>query len=368
MIKKRVLVFIFSVIAILQTGYTQEKRSEAENIFLRGFQMAEDGKIDKGLMLMEEAMEMEPDNLDFAYEVAYFYTVLERHGDAIEILEKLVKRKDCPDIAYQMLGNNYDFDGDPKKAIETYKAGLKRFPKSGKLYLELGNMESQTKNYKKALGFYEQGIKVEPYFPSNYINAATLHMLAGDKFLAIMYSEIFMNLERDTKRTVLASNYILNFYNSAFSLSTDSTGKKNIGIRYSGLVDSLANPLDSSNRGNLFKGIMVYFFLIECLNNENEISFESVCRIRENILNEFYDTGLDKTYYNAVFDWQKQLKDKGLFNAYNHWIMSLSDMESFKKWSDNNNAEAVEFLNWYESKGIPLEGKDGALFIKFGED
>lgn len=349
----------------LQICFAQNKSAEAEKIFKKGFQLAEDGYIDKGLMFMEEAMEMEPNNLGYAYEVAFIYTILERHDDAIEILEKLVKRKDTPDLVFQLLGNNYDWDGNPEKAIKTYNAGLKIFPNSGKLYLELGNMSVKKKDYKKAIELYETGIKVEPYFPSNYYNAASLQMTYGDKFLGLMYSEIFMNLERKSKRTVEASKGIYNFFKNSFDIKVDEvTGKTNIKIKYDATND-LMDKKDSVNGKSIFSGFMFLIYLTNYVKEESVINYESLCRIRERILDDYYEKSMYKEYYNVVFEWQKHLKDKGLFEAYNHWILSQGNVDSFKSWLSNNQLKLDEFVNWFENKSMPLEGKDGKLFLRF---
>lgn len=358
-----IIFFIFAFFPF-QISVAQNKNSEAEKTFKKGLQLAEDGYIDKGLMFLEEAMEMDPDNLYYAYEVAYIYTVLDKHGDAIDILEPLAKRKDTFDLVFQLLGNNYDWDGNPEKAIKTYNAGLKLFPNSGKLYLELGNMANMKKDYLKAISLYEKGIMVEPYFPSNYYNAGSLHLAFGDKFLGLMYSEIFMNLERKSKRTVEASKGIFNFYKESFKVKYDeSTDKKNIVINYNPTYDSISKK-DSIKSKSIFSGFMFFIFLTSVLKEENAIDYESVCRIRQNTLNEYFEKNMDKENYNAVFEWQKNLMDKGLFEAYNHWILSQSDVAGFKSWMNNNQLKMDEFVNWFENKSIPLEGKDGKLFIR----
>lgn len=348
----------------LQICNAQNKSAEAEKIFKKGFQLAEDGYIDKGLMYMEEAMEMEPNNLGYAYEVAFIYTILERHDDAIEILEKLAKRKDAPDLVYQLLGNNYDWDGNSEKAIKTYNEGLKLHPNSGKLNLELGNMATMKKDYKKALEYYETGIKVEPYFPSNYFNAASLHFMSGDDFLGLMYSEIFMNLERKSKRTVEASKGIYNYYKRTFTVDIDKeNGKIKVNVNYNPKNNSTTNK-DSLNEQPFFTGAMFVLYLATFIKDEYVINYESICRIRQRMLDDFFEHGASKEYYNAVFEWQKQLKEKELFDAYNHWIISQGEVESFKVWMKENQSKLDEFVNWVENKSIPLEGKDGKLFLR----
>lgn len=41
--------------------------------------------------------------------------------------------------------------------------------------------------------------------------------------------------------------------------------------------------------------------------------------------------GHDKEYPNILFSFQKQVKDAGHIEAYNHWILMKGDEEAFQK-------------------------------------
>ncbi len=57
-----------------------------------------------------------------------------------------------------------------------YKQGIKKFPSSGELYNEYGEM-LWVKQDPEAIRFWEKGIEVDPNYSSNYYNASKYYYL-----------------------------------------------------------------------------------------------------------------------------------------------------------------------------------------------
>ena len=62
-------------------------------------------------------------------------------------------------------------------------------------------MKVTTKEYSIALNYYEKGIEIDPKFPSNYYRAALLYDYSDHEIWGLIYGELFMDLEPNTKRT-----------------------------------------------------------------------------------------------------------------------------------------------------------------------
>src|SRR5699024_2271900 len=90
--------------------------------------------------------------------------------------------------------------------------GLKKFPESGVIYSELGQVYYDRQKYTKALQSWIQGIKVEPDYAPNYYFAARTYYYSQDKFWTLIYGEIFINLERFTNRTSDMKKKLLSTY------------------------------------------------------------------------------------------------------------------------------------------------------------
>src|SRR5690606_10686824 len=111
----------------------------------------------------------------------------------------------------------------PQKAIQVYEDGLKKFPLSGKLYLERGTMELKREDLDAALKYYEMGIKVDPNFPSNYYWASRIYSYTTETVWTLIYGELFMNLERNTKRTAEISKLLYDTYVESIQIDSDTS-------------------------------------------------------------------------------------------------------------------------------------------------
>ncbi|MCH5689913.1 tetratricopeptide repeat protein [Niabella sp. W65] len=166
-----------SLLLLLTTSQITLAQTNKEKALAKGkeaIKLMDNGQLDKSIQLLEEAQKIDPEDVNYPYELGYAYYIKKDFRKASQILEGLLVHKDANDRVYQLLGNAYDHMGNSDKAIAQYEAGLKKFPNSGNLYLEMGVMQMAKQDYAKALAYYEKGIEVAPGFPSNYYWAAKI--------------------------------------------------------------------------------------------------------------------------------------------------------------------------------------------------
>jgi tetratricopeptide (TPR) repeat protein len=232
--------------------------------------------------------------------------------------------------------------GSRDRAINTYELGLKKFPKSGPLYLERGNMEMMIKEYNKALVYYERGIEADPKFPSNYYWAAKLYLSSQEEVWGMIYGEIFMNLERNSKRTIEISKLLYNTYLSEIKIK-DSTS---YSVSFSSNTIHISNPKDLKEF-KLPYGLKVYEpILMMCLLDVKEINMSSLSLIRERFVERFFESETySKEYPNVLFDYQKSIKEAGHFEAYTHWMLMQGNLAEFEGWNSTNEENGMHSLN-----------------------
>mgnify|MGYP000853179619 CR=1 FL=1 len=151
---KTALLFVF--IAFYSVYYSQTDNTEAQKKFKDGVDLFDAGKYEDAIKMFKEAQKLDPQSSAPQYEIALTYSVMKKYEDAIEILEKIKNKPDAEDSYWSLLGSCYDLNDDRDKAFEIYEAGLKKFPKSGRLYLEMGVTNAMEKEYDKALQSYFQ--------------------------------------------------------------------------------------------------------------------------------------------------------------------------------------------------------------------
>lgn len=311
--------------------------------------LMDNGKIEESIKLLLEAQKLDPDRLDYPYELAYAYYLKEEYKGAIEILEKNKNHKDVTDRLFQLLGNSYDVSGKTDKALEAYDEGLKLFPKSGIIYLEKGNVYWSKKEYGKALPFYEKGIEVDPKFPSNYYRAARIYCSSSEEIWGLIYGEIFMNLERNSKRTAEISKLLFDTYKSEITINGDSAK-----IDFCKVV---MNAEDIAGKDKIkFPFCMVFgqAFIMSIIGIKT-IDINSLDKIRTAFVENYFKMGHIKTHPNLLFEYQDKILKLGHSEAYNHWILMKGDEDGFDKWRSANKDKWDNFVRWFNDNGLKVD-------------
>ncbi|MBN1116148.1 MAG: tetratricopeptide repeat protein [Bacteroidales bacterium] len=330
--------------------FSQNDKHKAEFLLNEAIVTMDNGDSDKAIDLLKEAKKLDPDNFIYDYETGYAYLLKEDYAASLKMYKKTIKYNYVTDQCYQMLGNLYDYNKQPQKAIKTYDKGLVRFPNSGRLYLEKGNMFWNKKQFQKALPLYEAGIKAEPSYASNYYKAATLYCNSTEEVWGMIYGEIFMNLERNSKRTEEISKLLYDTYKSQITFPTDSTASVSFSQNNTISLDALSNP----ETFKLPYGIGAYEpTLLLSITGHNKITISSLDSIRSKFIELYFNSNLHEKYPNVLFEYQKKLSDKGYIKAYNHWILMKGNESEFDIWYSKNQHEWNEFIEWFLEN--PLE-------------
>lgn len=335
---------------LTMTAYGQTDKEKAYDLGMKAIKEMEAGNIKESIKLLEESKKLDPDNIDYPYEIAYAHYLDKNYKDAIKILKGLAKHDKVNDRIYQMLGNCYDMEKNPDKAIETYEAGLKLFPNSGILYLERGNMELFKEDYNKALGYYESGIEVQPRFPSNYYWAAKIYMSSTEEVWGLLYGEIFMNLERNSKRTAEISKLLYDTYKSQITFTSDTS----MSVSFCQQMTMNITEISEDKEMKLPFCMIYEPTLLMSVAFAKSIDINSLDNIRTGFVENYYKMGHHKTHPNTLFDYQKQIMDKGHFEAYNHWILMKGDEDAFSTWNDGNKEKWDSFVAWFSENPIDI--------------
>ncbi|MFN8360274.1 MAG: tetratricopeptide repeat protein [Candidatus Kapaibacterium sp.] len=342
------LVFFFTT----YISYGQTNKEAALSKGLEAVKLLDEGKIDESILLLQQAQQLDPERVDYPYELAYAYYAKADYSKAIALLEQYLGHKDVTDRFFQLLGNSYDELKNTEKALAAYTAGLQKFPASGSIYLEIGNIYLNKKEYGKALGYYEKGIEVEPKFPSNYYHAARLYCSSSEEVWGMIYGEIFMNLERNSKRTSEISKLLYDTYKHEIKFTSDTS----FSVSFSSNSIFIPGNLQDPSAMKLPFGVGVYeptlmfsmFFI-------TSISIHSLDTIRSAFIDNYFKNGHDKQYPNVLFSYQKRLKDAGHSEAYNHWILMKGDEDGFVKWKAAHAEKWAGFVTWFTANPLQLD-------------
>ncbi|TCD00197.1 tetratricopeptide repeat protein [Pedobacter psychroterrae] len=348
--------FYASVIAVLffiTPVFSQAVADPNKGKLVEAIKLMDKGELDASITMLKDLQKLDPDNYMYNYELGYALYLKKDYATAIEVMEKLKASKEANDLLFQLQGNAYDMSGNAEKAGQTYADGLLRFPNSGKLYLESGIMNLKKNDLKAALGNFEKGIAVEPKFPSTYYWASRVWLETPEKLWGLMYGEIFMNLESNSKRTAEISKMLFDTYKSQISI----TSPGHISVSFS------KNNVVTTNNINADKlmpyGVFVYerILMVSALGYK-ELNINTLDSIRTNFVGEYFKGKTAVTYPNVLFSYQKKIVEAGHMECYNHWILHKGDEGLFKSWLAANTEKWQAFLKWYNTNRLVLDANN----------
>ncbi len=370
---KKMLITLLLLISVLSAqGQAAQRAYEALEPADRELIESAIGLVDSGMA--EAALEdfdylykKYPDNYLVLYERMYTLYELKRYHAVIMDRDKLLDREDATELCYQIVGNAYDMYGDPKNAARTYRAGLERFPDSGSLYLELGNLSLHAQDYAEAIKLYNEGIGVEPNFASNYYRAAQLYLDSeAQKVWGLIYAETAVLLApNNTDRHYEMAQGIVDCYRRNIAYK-DST-RLALEVDLVPATDITIDP-DTKQVFMAFPGVYEMLVLLSArtalLKAERTWSIHLLIQMRKKLV-EFYYSLTGAMYGPAMYllEFQKQVIDAGHWDAYNYFLFMNTDPESLEAWFNEHEDDFTAFISWYNDNAFFLgdTGEDGII-------
>lgn len=320
------------------------------------------GELDEAIQLLEDALELDPDNYACQYEMAYAYYEKQNYAKAIKLLKPLTIHPDCNALLYQLLGNAYDMQGNSGKALKTYEAGLERFPDAGPLHLEKGTVLGMQRQYGEALESYVQGIAVDPLFPSNYYRAAQFYFVSKSPIMGMVYAEIFMILEPDGSRNEEMSRLLFDSYKKHMIVQENRPLAAQFGddIFY---IAVMALVLDNSTVPTVPFEMLYDSGVIAAVESETQVDLASLNRIRTRFFSFCWKNMADiqkslETYdypdLSSYFSFIREIEQAGHLEAYNYWVLREGNWDEFQAWYKQDPQKLTAFAEWFEEHDMKI--------------
>jgi len=320
-----------------------------------GMKLLNQGLFVEGMRFLREAEDLDPDAYAYKFGIAYGYYFLMNYNKTVDILTELINHKDVDDRLYEILGNTYCMQGNYDKGYKTYEEGLKKFPNSSRLYLEKGVYMRNKDQYLQALGYFEKGIELDPNFASNYFWAANIFLHSDLRIFGLLYGELFMNLERNTERTLEMSEMLYETYVEEFEKESNFEKMVTFGGK------RLYTSDDPEENKRLYFKAEFDYVMNEAILGIKDYDINTISKIRSKFLSKYFDKGDDRTYHIALFEYQKQIKEAGHLEAYNHWILMKGDQQDFREWYNNNKNKFDLFDIWFRENKLQLDSSTAFL-------
>ncbi|GAB3582421.1 tetratricopeptide repeat protein [Hymenobacter daeguensis] len=329
----------------------QTAKQDAETKGLNAIRLMDEGKLDEAIGLLQEAHKLDPARSAYPYELGLAYYQQKKYAQALEMLEPLIKLSDASDRTFELLGNAYDSNGNSPQAIEVYEAGMRKFPTSGRLPLELGIVYMGRKDFDKAIGYFERGIRIAPEFSSNYYWASKLFCNSSEEVWGMIYGELFINLEPNSQRTFEISKLLYDTYKSEIKFA----GADTVEVSFS--KSNVIVPVKGQKLKLPYGGMVYEPVMLMSVIGEKGVDLNALDRIRTNFVENYYRLPASKNIPNVMFDYQRQIKQAGHLEAYNHWLLLAGDEAGFSQWEKDNPEKWKAFLQWFKNNQLKLDAR-----------
>jgi tetratricopeptide (TPR) repeat protein len=272
-------------------------------------------------LILIRALKLEPDNIAIAKDLAFDYYLQKENDKGIKVILPFLDKNSVDDQAFQIAGMLYRATGNTKDAENVYKKALKKFPNSGPIFNDYGELLYSARD-KNSIKIWETGIQQDPSYANNYYSATKYYYIEKDKIWPLIYGEIFVNLESYTARTAEIKALVLDSYKRLFSeinLVKDLKDKNPFEIAF----------LTTMNKQNsvVIRGI----------------NAESLTMIRTRFILD-WDQEYKQKFPFYLFDFQEQMLGEGLFQAYNQWMFgAVQNLGAYENWIKINSKENEDF-------------------------
>lgn len=294
----------------------------------RSFMMQADW--DNAILVLNRALQQDKNNLDFQKDLIQCFYYKRDFEKAMEGIKNILNREDADVMTFQLAGNVYKALEDPKECEKVYKQGIKKFPKSGPLYSEYGELLWSKKDF-SAIDLWEKGIEIDPAYGGNYYNAALFYFYTKEKVWGLVYGEVFVNMESMSQRGAAMKDLLFKGYKEKLFTEADlMKGEEN-------------------NKSTFTKAFL------ETMNKEMSliskgVTTASLTMVRTRFILDWYENHAEK-FPHRLFDYQQQLLREGMFEAYNQWLFgTVENLPAYDNWIKTHAEEYKNFVSFQKSR------------------
>jgi tetratricopeptide (TPR) repeat protein len=319
-----VLLFVFLDQLAAQQKTTRQLQDSARLLM-------QQGDVENAVKILEQAYEQSPANAEILRDLSFGFYLKRDFARAIEIGKEAVGNANADAQAYQVLGLSYKAIAAGKECAKLYKTGLQKFPRSGVLYNEYAELLAVDGKINEAIAAWEKGISADPGYSNNYYNATKYYIRSGNWTRAIIYGELFVNLESFTTHTDDIKSEILNAYRNCL---TGDYIRQAVKAKVTSLFEKNILEILSQTAGPAKDGI----------------TLDNLFMIRTRFIHEWM-ASKDKLYPFRLFSHQQYLLSQGLFEAYNQWIFAAAiNADAGHLWQINHPGETAAFQAFQQSR------------------
>jgi tetratricopeptide (TPR) repeat protein len=290
------------------------------------------GDHDNAVLVLNKALQTSPDDEQLLQDITLAYYYKKDFAQARGYAKKLLDRDEADIASYQIAGTVFRALEETKEAEKLYKKAMKKYPSSGVLYSEYGEL-LWSKNDEGAIAEWERGIQADPSYAGNYYHASSYYFFTKDKIWSVIYGEIFVNMEYLTERAREIKEQLLKAYKEKLFLAGNSEENRPSSPFAQAVYDTYAKQSSLTAKG---------------------VTVETLTMIRTRFILDWYAQNAAK-YPFRLFEYHQQLLRSGMFEAYNQWLFGpIENLAAFDQWTRTNSEAYRKFTTFQRGRVFKL--------------
>ncbi|WP_276132532.1 tetratricopeptide repeat protein [Polluticoccus soli] len=299
------------MLALVNTSTAQQSVSwpspEVEQMYKQAREFHSKGNLKQAIMMYKQAIQAAPGIMLLHRELGQAQYISGDYAEAQNTLQPVIDNGAADEETYHIMASSQMSRGDHKKARNTIKAALERYPHSGILYNLSGKMYEANNERPEALQAWLLGIENDPGYHINYYDAARAYMDAGVYTWAILYGEMFINIEQQTPRSHDMRKMVMNSYAKMFqSVEAVKFGKTNAPV--SGFERAVYNT---------------YIKLSPVV--ADGFTAENLTMLRTRFMMDWFTMGYNRRFPFSLFTRHDDMIRNGYFDIYNQWLFGKAE-------------------------------------------
>lgn len=301
---------------------------DAKQLHETGVRYLQQSDYGNAIIVLKKAADLAPTEPEIINDLGLAYYMAGQYKQGYQLLAPFAETKYADDRTYVIAALCLRGGKNISEAATVYQIGLQNFPKSGALYCDYGEFLQLTQaNTDACIKQWEKGISSDPEYPGNYYNASRYYGQMDSNLWAVIYGEIFVNMESYSNRTVEIKNQLYESYKRLYAYELENAKLKT----------------------NFEKQVAALLKKQEAL-AINGINPEILTAIRTRFVLDWFN-GNDKNYPFRLFDHQQLMLEEGIFDAYNQWLFgSVANLNAFQNWTKTHPEEYVSFNQFQRNR------------------
>ena len=318
---------------------------EAEQLYNQARQYLSNGNLRQAIPLYQQAIAIAPDQVILYRDLSNAWYLSGNYEQADKTIEPVIESGKADEQCYQIAAASKNAQKEDKKVKKILAAGLSKYPHSGLLYHEWGKFYDDQNDEESALKKWLDGISADPLYRINYYDAARTYFLTKKPVWALLYGEIFINMEPNTPRSYETRKLLMSAYKKIFMTATEEVqafGKSN------------ANKPATSFEEAVLQTLMKLAPVVS-----DGVNAENLIMLRTRFIMD-WQANYGQKYPFSLFAYQDDLLRYGYFDAYNQWLFGkVENAQQHEGWLKFHPQAISSLEKWQAAHPLRPSVSDG---------